>query len=132
MWLFGGILGVLIGASAAGFDGGIIGAILGGVVGLILKLVFRSDSAEIKNHLAQLDASILKINRRLDAFEKNAYSPQAAAQYAVPETLAPVEESFHEPEPEVEINPPDWIVQAQVSQAALVQERSSSTTEPAW
>ena len=131
MWLFGGVLGMLIGASAEGFDGAIVGAILGGVVGLILKLVFRSDTSEIKNHLAQLDASILKINQRLDAFEKNAYSPQAAAQFDVPETLAPAEDSFHEPEREVEINPPDWIVQAQVSQAALVQERSSSTTEPA-
>ena len=131
MWLFGGILGMLIGASAAGFVGAIIGAILGGVGGLVLKLVFRSDTSEIKEHLAQLDASILKINQRLDAFEENAYSPQPAAQYDVPETLAPAEEPFHEPEPEVEINPPDWIVQAQVSRPASVQELSSSTTEPA-
>ena len=64
MWLFGGILGMLIGASAAGFVGAIIGAILGLVVGLILKLVFRSDTSDIKKHLAQLDASILKINQR--------------------------------------------------------------------
>lgn len=75
MWIFFGVIGMLIGAAASGFEGALPGVIFVGLAGLGLKRLLRTDTYEIKRHLLELDAAIQRLNQRLSALEKCGPTP---------------------------------------------------------
>ena len=99
MWIFFGVIGLLIGAAASGFEGAQPGAIFGGLAGLGLKRLLRTDTFEIESHLLELDAAIQQLNQRLSALETNAAPAQTAANVlttpAVEETFSPLGSSLN-------------------------------------
>jgi len=126
MWLFGIILGMLIGAVAEGFIGGIFGAILGGCAGVVFRLLLNAATADIRSQLQDLDKTIQKLKQRMDVLQKNVYTPPAP----IPDEL-PVMAAEPEPSP-LEIQRPNnqpITIPYPAPQAAAVQNPPSWATE---
>ncbi|MFZ2161989.1 MAG: DUF2339 domain-containing protein [Sideroxyarcus sp.] len=101
MWLLGGIIGLFIGAAVFGDSGWLIGAILGVIAGVSLKSSLKPDLTEINNRLRLLDEAVQRLNKRLDALQKNANAPQAGLNEVIPsKPVAVAELAPQAPKPE--------------------------------
>jgi uncharacterized membrane protein len=86
MWIFGAVIGLLIGASTFGFDGWFLGAIIGGFSGLFFKSLIKPDFTEINARLKDVDEAIQKLNRRIDTLQRVDPIPQTAIKPVIADT----------------------------------------------